>query len=165
MNLIAVKKLLKNEIKKKSNLRGVHYNKTEEVIEVCDAFSLIREKAQLKNIEHDITIDINSGKLMDGVYPNTSNIIPSGEKFFIKKDGEKSLRLTMHNGILCYEFNNYFWDAKLIDNAFACIDREILKVLKTDDDELFVVEKERFSWLIYKNEISGLFILSVGLKK
>lgn len=165
MNLVAVKKLLKNESKKNSNLRGVHYNKTQEVIEVCDTFNVIQEKAQLKNIERDITVDINSGKLMDGVYPNTSKLMPEGEKIFIKKDGEKSLRLTMNNGILCYEFNNYFWDAKLIDNAFACIDRKILKVLKTDDDELFVVEKEWFSWLIYKNEMAGLFILSVGLRK
>lgn len=163
MNLVAVKKLLKEVSKKKPILGCLHYDVGLNLLEVCDTFSLIQEKVKL-NIVNDLNIDINTGKEILGNYPETSRIKPDGERIHIQKDGGKTLSLQMKNNKLCYEYDGRFWDAKLINKAFACLDKKPLEVLEKENGVLFVILKSFSGYLIYDNEISGQYILSMGLR-
>lgn len=151
MNLNKLKPILTNT--KRIALQCLHYK--DEHVEATDSYCLWREKLPSK-LDHEFSVNLVTGKLLDSPYPDTSKIIKDNP---LTKIEHSQISIIIHQGQLYYKIQELVFDKIRTDKALSVFNLNMIQGFYTFEMYLDPLMK----YLIIKNDTQLVLVLAVRI--
>ena len=151
LNLNAVRKLLKEQFKKRPILSCVRYEP--ERIVFTNSYALVKLEVR-SPITEPINLNIMTLKIMADNYPNVDRIIENADKDRISVN-DINVEVDLEHKVSHYKINDLYFEKGLVDDTFKTVGLDVTTVSR---DYLFTNK----SMLVYDDEVILLLVLRVN---
>ena len=151
LNLNAVRKLLKEQFKKRPILSCVRYEP--ERIVFTNSYALVKLEVR-SPITEPINLNIMTLKIMADNYPNVDRIIENADKDRISVN-DINVEVDLEHKVSHYKINDLYFEKGLVDDTFKTVGLDVSTVNR---DYLYTNK----SMLVYDDGVIFLLVLRVN---